>query len=697
MQENNFQSESIENLSLVCKESSGIRLFETLVQAAYNGDHVAINRLGDGFSHGDFWKRDPVLAKYLHEIAKGNHPETIQQYRKDFTKPKETQNYLTSKEAEEIHLGEVLNVIQDRIIKLQQQLRTGESAYCLESDIQEDLYQKTLEIEQLSRMMNRPYYGRLDVTPGNSKEVDSYYIGEEVFYPYILSVWSDFGKHYRSKSEEVFQVGDVKYTVRLRREIDINNGKLIGIYDTYIDDGKTTVKEFDPFLHKVLQEKRGEANISNIIRSIQENQNRIIDFDFDKSFIVQGCAGSGKTMILLHRLANLKYNRPDTHWSEVKIITPNESFSTYLDAVSSGLNINMIKRCSLPEYYLLVLERYSTKLNGKYQASENKNTLEPDSDLSPEFVEWIYSNTFAKIFRRKIDEFRTEVEQQKENILRGPISLPFDEYGEQTSEIYGRLGQKKLSFSDLMKKIGNMIRSVVKESSYSTHVPRVENHQCFYYAEVLGFYLLLGAPPITDALLCIDEGQDISRLQYRLLQQINRKKVRFNIYGDINQKLSDTCGISDWEELQKFIEDNSENIRSKGEIPVFKLAENYRNSQEIVSFYDKSLNKADVALGLKIGRRVTYIKITELEALCKFHIVLHNRVLIVAKHVDIVPDEVRSMCVSGVIEKGKISLMDVLECKGLEFDVTFVLDYDMDNSERYIAYTRSLSELYIIS
>ena len=118
---------------------------------------------------------------------------------------------------------------------------------------------------------------------------------------------------------------------------------MIDVFDEFLNEGASDKgSRFDPFLQKILAEKRGEENISNIIRSIQKNQNDIIDFDFDKSFIVQGCAGSGKTMILLHRLANLKYNRPDLKWNQVKIITPNSLFNTYIDALSENLGIKAV-------------------------------------------------------------------------------------------------------------------------------------------------------------------------------------------------------------------------------------------------------------------------------------------------------------------------------------------------------------------
>ena len=64
----------------------------------------------------------------------------------------------------------------------------------------------------------------------------------------------------------------------------------------------------DEFLIKILLDKKDSNKLTDIIYTIQGNQNRIIRANSMESFIVQGCAVSGKTMILLHRLSYLKFN-----------------------------------------------------------------------------------------------------------------------------------------------------------------------------------------------------------------------------------------------------------------------------------------------------------------------------------------------------------------------------------------------------
>ncbi len=62
---------------------------------------------------------------------------------------------------------------------------------------------------------------------------------------------------------------------------------------------------------------------------------------------------------------------------------------------------------------------------------------------------------------------------------------------------------------------------------------------------------------------------------------------------------------------------------------------------------------------------------------------------------DLISEEIRDV-IGDKIGNGYISLMYVDEIKGIEFDEVYVLPNRMSKNERYISYTRALSELIII-
>ena len=100
----------------------------------------------------------------------------------------------------------------------------------------------------------------------------------------------------------------------MRRAILINNAKIEDIeteYDITENDLFDADDIIDPFLLKVIREKRQIHKLTDIIATIQSNQVDIIHKPLNAEFIVQGCAGSGETMILLHRLSYLKFHNPN--------------------------------------------------------------------------------------------------------------------------------------------------------------------------------------------------------------------------------------------------------------------------------------------------------------------------------------------------------------------------------------------------
>lgn len=669
--------------------ASRMNVLKKLVDAAYAGDKESLIAIGDAFYCGDFGNRDSKIARYIYDIADGKKPKAISQYI-DLPAPqrKDKQDIMAE---ERHHLERVLLYLDEKIEELKHRLAQGFSAYFLEIDIQDDKIRKQEEINQLTASRFSPYYARFDVQNGKSNK--TVYIGENRIGSEVVSVWSDFGRHYRAKNETAFDVAGVHYAVKLRRNIDIQFSTLIDIFDEFVSGSNATSNEvFDPFLQKVLQDKRGEKNISNIIRSIQKKQNDIIEYDFNKSFIIQGCAGSGKTMILLHRLANLKYNRPETDWKRVKIITPNPLFNTYIDAISENLGIKTITRCSLAQYYVLILERYSSRFRGWSKVHEDKlrkirESVKDDvayMNFAGNVVNFIYSTEFANRLRAERDNLLREISSVSKNInAKGRSTTSYnDSYASQMAFIENTITDILLQYFPDGEDKG-LVAEIVHE-----------NCQCALYAKVLALYFLYGKPQYTDTLLCIDEGQGITYLQYRLIQQVNNGDVCFNIYGDINQQLPQISGIETWRSLQNFIR---QELRKPDEVvPIFTLEENYRNSQEIVQFYNGQLQMNDRALGISINRQVKIIEASEAETVCKLNLILKNRVVVISNFETILPEQLLSLCVKDKIEAEKASFMTVAEVRGLEFDTAIVFENGMTRNERYIAFTRSLSELYIV-
>ena len=64
-----------------------------------------------------------------------------------------------------------------------------------------------------------------------------------------------------------------------------------------------------------------DKKLTNIISTIQKEQNQIIRNEDDKNLLVQGTAGSGKTVVALHRIAYLLYRDAKLESKNILIIS----------------------------------------------------------------------------------------------------------------------------------------------------------------------------------------------------------------------------------------------------------------------------------------------------------------------------------------------------------------------------------------
>ena len=219
----------------------------------------------------------------------------------------------------EKELDSIIAAKDQAFIKAQSDLR-GFVAYdysdiSVKKELINDVSRKESDLSKWQSYKGSPYFGRLEMTDEN-ESTHSYLIGEEVIGEgtnLIVLDWRDpIANLFYQKRELHFLVNGKTYDLRLRRAVTIKDAKLKAVNTEYDYSDWTPKGEIvDPFLLSVLEDKRRDYKLTDIIRSIQANQNDIIKRPLEESFIVQGCAGSGKTMILLHRLSTIAFNTPN--------------------------------------------------------------------------------------------------------------------------------------------------------------------------------------------------------------------------------------------------------------------------------------------------------------------------------------------------------------------------------------------------
>jgi len=249
-----------------------------------------------------------------------------------------------------------------------------------------------------------PYFARMDVTDAREGD-NSYYIGKKGDVNLEIVDWrAPLAVRYYQKSRVSFRINDYEYKTVLRRALSVKNGKLLGFKNEYLSvkdvlspeeiAGRDEEILFDPYLRSIIKNRKDDTQIRDIIQTIQEKQFGIITLPERESFVLQGCAGSGKTMILLHRLSYLMYNNEKLRPRDVLVITPSDSFNAFIDELSQILELQRVKTVTLKNYFLQVLSAEGIALAEKFSAARE----------TPEYLTYLYSERFPQETERRINK-----------------------------------------------------------------------------------------------------------------------------------------------------------------------------------------------------------------------------------------------------------------------------------------------------
>lgn len=321
--------------------------------------------------------------------------------------------------------------------------------------------------DKLTEMMAEPYIGRIDVSDfGKTKK--TFYIGKTedktVGDIFVYSRWSEQGRLFARTAEPDGNIGGKKCKVDLRRKIDIQAGKLRGIVDEFASNSEFADKGiYDKFLIQVLMSKKKSHQLTDIIATIQDKQNEIIERAYVANLIVQGCAGSGKTMIMLHRLSFWLYNNKSLKSEKIKILTPNENFNVHIGGLHSQLNLGAIEIMSVDQYYSLLLDKYDVELSYHKKIDEEEN-------IEERFLNYVYSKAFVKSMRalypEVLGQYYTPEEQEFIRYCADKCEYTYEITDSMTD------GEKLILFAKMVGNIASKNSSVMSE--VSRHEEKIE-------------------------------------------------------------------------------------------------------------------------------------------------------------------------------------------------------------------------------
>lgn len=465
--------------------------------------------------------------------------------------------------------------------------------------------------KRLTKILAIPYFGRIDfLEKKENSKVMPIYIGIHTFYDpesraTLIHDWrapvsSMFYDHELGEADYRSPSGEIKGVISLKRQYRIRGGKM-----EFMIESALTVH--DDILQKELS-SNADDKMKNIVATIQREQNRIIRNEDIRTLIIQGVAGSGKTSIALHRIAYLLYTFRDSISSkDILIISPNKVFSDYISNVLPELGEETVPETSMEQILSGVLEhkyKYQT-----YFGLVNELLEKPSSSLinriaykaSFGFISELdkfilhIENTYFKAADVKLTKYITIpapfIEEQYLRFNRYPIRRRFDAMADymldmlkiQYTFTVTTTGRNLLKKEIRLMFAGNNDIQVYKDFFKWTNNPGMfkmrKGHTLEYsdLAPLAYLHLALegnGNQPFRVKHLLIDEMQDYSPIQYKVIQKLF--PCRKTVLGDAGQSVN-PYGSSTAETIQKSLTASE----------IMKLCKSYRSTFEITDFAQK--------------------------------------------------------------------------------------------------------------
>lgn len=264
--------------------------------------------------------------------------------------------------------------------------------------VEPDIKRAENEIKRkLNRVLDKPYFIHIDYS-GNPE----LYIGEQKIHGWVTD-WADeqaqkYYYHYQ------YYIGDKDTDLKLVREIHFENQKYSGYKDLYRKNEDNYIAAVaDEHLQRILEANQKSKKVHTIVESIQQNQYNIIATDMDKSIVVLGCAGSGKTMILMHKIRYMKYNYEKYYYKkldmhDVMVISPTNILAKESRHLSKILQVDQVQQFTSVQLYHMLINTLLDNMDVPYE----KFTVVDEGNIDTEYYNVAHLKKIALVVHQDL-------------------------------------------------------------------------------------------------------------------------------------------------------------------------------------------------------------------------------------------------------------------------------------------------------
>ena len=585
----------------------------------------------------------------------------------------------------------------------------------------EYLYDLTSRRLFLKRIRPKPFFARLVFDKeGKTEDV---YVGlkniDRDGMPYVIDwrVPTASLLYFSSLGKTSYEApaGDVEVDLKLKRQYRIADGVL----NSYVD---TNVKIDDEVLQEVLS-KNTSSYMSNIVQSIQAEQNAIIRKKPYYSVIINGIAGSGKTSIAMHRISYILYALKGLITSRnIRIISPNPMFSEYISKLLPELGEENVESESILSF-MRTFEAIPLKMD-----ASRKEMVE--ACFTDKFRQDLVNYKFSTEFYHKVEEYLDNLDLRKmiktinfdnmsftdeevENAIEMAGNVPnlYSKFVKICSrliadyDVYasGKKLDKQMTKVKIRAKTAFKTMDIMRDmyNHFGMTLPKKLNYEDIPVYAFIEHKTKLLQPNYFIKHIFIDEVQDYDPFSLRLLKDLYPLAV-FTAVGDYNQNLLSTqTNLTVLKELLP-------------KADVDKLDTSYRSTYEIVDFSAKVMGGTIQTNLVRHGDKVEVEKVTlnELKEKVGNIVVKHkdSKIAVIVKtdkeakkYADILKDFtlITNENDTNLLTKNLI-ITTIYLSKGLEYDYVILPNVDkevyntaLDRQNLYVATTRALHGLSV--
>jgi DNA helicase IV len=526
--------------------------------------------------------------------------------------------------------------------------------------------------------------------------------------------------------------------VTLRRRFRTHGRRLLDIADEALDGTALDGAGVDDFLLEELEQSR-DTHMRDIVATIQADQYRLITREPVRPLVIQGGPGTGKTAVGLHRASWLVYTERERNArSRVLVVGPNRTFMEYVSHVLPALGEDSVAQHAVDDLVVGIevgrvdppqvarLKADVRLADVVARAAELRLDTEPDELLLKLDGEYIRVRVRDQLrLREEIREQDGTTAAARERFRMALVRSFYAEYGrilQGAAMLDGEQVEKALRASGELARVldrawppvvpEKLVRALFTTPAFLAAAADGildDDEQRLLRRRGAGWsaadvplldeaHALVGSPPRTYDHVVVDEAQDLTPMQLRMIARRARGGA-LTILGDVAQGTGAVVYES-WDDVLP-------HLPRGGDAEVEELRHAYRVPREIMALalplLDVIAPGLERPLAYRVGASEPLVRRVEEETLLREAYREAARLAradgLVAL---IVPDELVEPALAHESAFDGIPLLTPRSAKGLEFDHVIVVEpalvaaREQGLRELYVALTRPTTTLVVL-